>query len=82
MFNRLSTFDPQTDDFINACTDSLSKNENKWFDPVIPSNIITYSDMCSGLKQLYLQLNNKGKNSQTDLGVYGYVLVYQMYLNA
>ena len=80
MLNRLSTFDPKTDEFTNACTDSLSKNSNKWFDLVIPSDIITYGDMCSGLKMLYTQLNRKGKNSQTELGVYGYVLVYQMYL--
>ncbi len=53
MLNRLSTFDPKTDEFTNACTDSLGKNSNKWFDLVIPSDIITYGDMCSGLKLLY-----------------------------
>ena len=46
ILNKLSTYDPQDATFPKACVDALSKNENKWFDPVIPSDIITYGDMC------------------------------------
>eukprot|EP00347_Sterkiella_histriomuscorum_P023738 403333557 len=80
--NRLRTIDPNDAQFTDACLDSLNKSENKWFDPIIPSDIITYGDMCQGFRDLYSQLNQRGLNSSLDLGTYAYVLVYHMYLNS
>ena len=40
-------------DFDNVCVTEINKVDNKWFDPIIPNSLISYGDMCSGLKQLY-----------------------------
>lgn len=54
VINRLSTFDPKEKEFEGACIDAVSKAENKWYDPVLPSEIITYGDTCQAIKELFI----------------------------
>jgi hypothetical protein len=45
--NVLSTMDPTDDDtFDDYCTEAIVEVTNYWFDPVIPSDMITVGDMC------------------------------------
>jgi hypothetical protein len=55
---------------------------NYWFDPLIPSQAITYGDMCEAFHELFQQLDYKEIDSFEDSVIYSYVLVYQMYLNS
>jgi len=60
----------------------MSKTTNKWFDPLIPSDIITYGDMCHAFKELFIELRDRNVGDFTEAAIYSYVLTYQMYLNS
>ena len=60
----------------------VSNQTNKWFDPIIPSQLITRRDVCVSFAELFQELHKKNKLKATQVQVYAYVLVYEMYLNA
>lgn len=54
VINKLKTFNTNTTEFDDGCLDTLSKADNKWFDPLIPSELITYGDICQGFRELFI----------------------------
>lgn len=60
----------------------LQDYDNYWFDPIIPSEYITYGDTCDAFQSLFIELDDLLITSMEDIVIYGYVLVYQMFLNA
>lgn len=49
---------------------------------MIPSEIITFGDMCHAYKELFIELKDRGVTAFADAAIYSYVLTYQMYLNS
>ena len=56
LINALHSADSTTEEFDTICLDQLGKIDNKWFNPVIPAEVITYGDMCHAFRELYQEL--------------------------
>ena len=82
LINQLATLDTQGVNFETLCTAIVAQADNKWFDPFIPSIIITNGDMCHGIKEIYSELKTRNILDFTNAAIYTYVLIYQMDLNA
>ena len=54
LFYTLKSYNYNTKDFDDACLNLMNTADNKWFDPILPSELITYGDICQGFKELYL----------------------------
>jgi hypothetical protein len=52
--NRIKKLDYNTSEFDDGCLRELAQVENRWFDPVIPSEIISFGDACQGFKELFI----------------------------
>ncbi|CDW78257.1 UNKNOWN [Stylonychia lemnae] len=83
LVNRMmTTANNDKTDFDTDCIETLGHAQNVWYDPIIPSEIITYGDMCQGFKELFQQLKLRNITSNLEIGIYAYVLNYHMYLNS
>jgi len=70
-----STYDPQ-------CIDLLKQQPLTWYDPLITQDIVTPSDLCTSLHQLYTELNKKGISTLDKVAVYTYSLLFHINHNA
>lgn len=76
LINQLHSTDPESEEFDTVCLDQFGKNDNKWFNPIIPHEVITYGDMCHAMRELYQELKKKKVIEFADAAIYSYVLIY------
>jgi hypothetical protein len=53
---QLNTIDTADSDYEDQCIDYLQQYDNYWFDPIIPSEYITYGDTCDAFQSLFSEL--------------------------
>ena len=67
---------------METCLDQLDRFDNLWFDPLLPSEIVTFGDICEAISELYEKVKEKGVMDTQDVSIYSYVLIYQIFLNS
>jgi hypothetical protein len=53
MINAISSISPKDEDYYNVCKSALKSALNYWFDPIIPSPVLTLGDMCDAYNEMF-----------------------------
>lgn len=79
---QIDSIEITSQNFTDDCIDYVDDYANWWFDPIIPSETITYGDTCDAFKELFMQLELMAISSYEDKVIYSYVMIYQLYINS